>query len=125
MQGQNLELTFTYGSHPAYVLLADTMIGMMREIGIKLIAQPTQGQGQQDIMESCKWEVMLWRTDRPFTVPSPKCRILRRYPQVPEWHQGTAEKAQELLPFEPQLIEILNKVRTEPDTAKRGELLNE
>ena len=126
MQGQNLEVTFTYGSHPAYVLLADTMIGMMREIGIKLIAQPTQGQGQQDIMESCKWEGMLWRTDRPFTVPITEIQDLAPLTRkVPEWHQGTAEKAQELLPFEPQLIEILNKVRTEPDTAKRGELLNE
>ena len=35
---------FTYGSHPAYALLADTMIGMMSEIGVKLIAQPTQGK---------------------------------------------------------------------------------
>jgi peptide/nickel transport system substrate-binding protein len=107
-------------------LLADTMIGMMREIGIQLIAQPTQGSGQEDINESCKWEAMLWRGDRPFTVPVAQLHDLAPMtPKVPQWHQGTAENPQELLPFEPKLIEVLNKVRTEPDTAKRGVLLNE
>jgi peptide/nickel transport system substrate-binding protein len=46
-------------------------------------------------------------------------------PLVPQWHQGTAEKPQELLPFEAQMIEVLDKVRTEPDGAVRAELLNE
>ena len=38
---------------------------------------------------------------------------------------GKPEKPQELLPFEKDLIAILHKVRTEPDGAKRAELLNE
>jgi len=126
LQGQNLEITFTYGSHPAYALLADTMIGMMQEIGIKLIAQPTQGQGQQDILDSCKWEGMLWRTDRPFTVPLAQLQDLAPIStKVPQWHQGTGDKAQEQLPFEKDMIAILNKIRTEPDGAKRAVLLNE
>ena len=125
-EGQNLEISFTYGSHPAYALLADTMIGMMSEIGIKLIAQPTQGSAQEDIWDSCKWEAMLWRGDGSSRSRSPSCTISRRSRRrAPQWHQGTGDKAQELLPFEQQLIEILNKVRTEPDTAKRAELLNE
>ena len=45
--------------------------------------------------------------------------------KVPQWHQGTGDKPQELLPFEQQMIEILNKIRTEPDGAKRADLLNE
>lgn len=126
LQGQNLELTLTYGSHPAYALLADTMIGMMREVGIKLIAQPTQGSGQQDINETCKWDAMLWRGDRPYTVPLAQLQDLAPMsPKVPQWHQGTAEKPQELLPFEKEMIDILGKIRTEPDGAKRAALLND
>ena len=126
LKGQDLELNLTYGSHPAYALLADSLISMMREIGIKLIAQPTQGNGQQYIQESCKWDAMLWRGDRPYTVPLAQLQDLAPMsPKAPQWHQGTAQKAQELLPFEPQLIDILNKVRTEPDGAKRAALLNQ
>ena len=69
---------------------------------------------------------MLWRGDRPFTVPITQLHDLAPMtPKVPQWHQGTADKPQELLPFEPKLIEILEKIRTEPDTAKRADLLNE
>ncbi len=126
LEGQNLEITFTYGSHPAFALLADTMIGMMREIGIKLNAQPTQGQGQQDILDSCKWDAMLQRGDRQFTVPLAQLQDLAPISiKVPQWHQGTGDKPQELLPFESDMIAILNKIRTEPDGAKRAALLND
>lgn len=126
LKGQNLEINFTYGSHPAYALLADTMIGMMREVGVKLIAQPTQGSAQEDINESCKWDAMLWRGDRPYTVPLAQLQDLAPISsKVPQWHQGTGDKAQELLPFEQQMIDILAKIRTEPDGAKRAALLNE
>jgi len=126
LKGKTLDMNFTYGSHPAYALLADTMIGMMREIGIKLIAQPTQGSAQNDINQTCKWDAMLWRGDRPFTVPITQLHdLVPITPKVPQWHQGTADKKQELLPFEPKLIEIMEKVRVEPDTAKRAALLNE
>src|SRR5262249_41301679 len=103
-----------------------SMIGMMREIGIKLISQPTQGSEAQYIMESCKWDAILQRGDRPYTVPLAQLQDLAPMsPKVPQWHQGTAQKPQELLPFEPKLIDILNKVRTEPDGAKRAALLND
>ena len=126
LSGQNLEINFTYGSHPAYALLADTMIGMLGEVGVKLIAQPTQGNAQEDIWDSCKWEAMLWRGDNEFTVPITQLQdLVPISSRTPQWHQGTGDKAQELLPFEQQLVEIINKVRIEPDTAKRAALLNE
>ena len=102
------------------------MIGMMREAGIKLIAQPTQGQGQQDILDSCKWDAMLQRGDRQFTVPLAQLQDLAPIStKVPQWHQGTGDKSQELLPFETEMIAILKKIRTEPDGAKRAAMLNE
>ena len=80
----------------AFALLADTMIGMMREIGIKLVAQPTQGQGQQDILDSCKWDAMLQRGDRQFTVPLAQLQDLAPIStKVPQWHQGTGDKKQD------------------------------
>ena len=127
LKGQNLEISLVYNSsHPAYPLLADSFIGMMREAGVKMIAQPAQGAGQEDINDTCKWDAMLWRGDRPFTVPLAQLQDLAPMsPRAPLWHMGKPEKPQELLPFEKDMIAILEKVRTEPDGGKRAELLNE
>ena len=127
LKGQNLEINLVYNSsHPAYPLLADSLIGMMQEAGVKLLAQPAQGAGQEDINDSCKWDAMLWRTDRAATVPLAQLQDLAPIsPRAPRWHMGKPEKPQELLPFEKDMIAILDKVRTEPDGAKRAELLNE
>ena len=69
---------------------------------------------------------MLQRGDRPFTVPLAQLQDLAPIStKVPQWHQGTGDKPQELLPFETDMIAILKKIRTEPDGAKRAALLNE
>ena len=56
------------------------------------------------------------RSSRTSRRSRPRCRSGIRAP---------ADKPQELLPFEKELIAILKKVRTEPDGAKRAALLNE
>ncbi|MBV9247143.1 MAG: ABC transporter substrate-binding protein, partial [Methylobacteriaceae bacterium] len=127
LKGQDVEMTLTFTS--AYTTdpaIADTLIGMMRDIGIKLIPQPARENEADYIRDTCKWDVILTRGDRSFTVPIQQLQDLAPLsPHRPLWHQGTADKPQELLPFEPKLIDILNKVRVERDTAKRGELLRE
>jgi len=127
LKGKNLELNFLYPSaYPTYVSLADSMISMMRDIGIKMIPQPVQENGADEIHKTCKWDTELYRSDRAFTVPIEQLQSLAPLsPTEPYWHQGTADKPQQLLNFEPKLIDILNKVRTEPDTAKRAALLNQ
>jgi peptide/nickel transport system substrate-binding protein len=69
---------------------------------------------------------MLQRGDRPYTVPLAQLQDLAPISsKVPQWHQGTGDTPQELLPFEQDMIEILGKIRTEPDGAKRAALLND
>ena len=70
---------------------------------------------------------MLWRGDRPFTVPLAQLQDLAPMSlegaAMAPGHRRQAAGAAALR--DSRLVEILNKIRTEPDGAKRADLLNE
>jgi len=44
--------------------------------------------------------------------------------QTPYWHKGTKAKPQNLLPFEKDLVTLINQFQHEPDLTKQLEILN-
>jgi len=78
------------------------------------------------VRDSCKWD---WLLDRGLPVwqePIISLDFLAPLSRnVPQWHQGTKDRAQDLLAFEPKLIDLVKRIRVENDTAKRVGLFAE
>jgi peptide/nickel transport system substrate-binding protein len=122
LQGQNLELNLTYSTErttdPA---LADQMITMLREVGIRATARPVPEE--LPYIQSCDYDLLIERGDNEFHVPILSAGNLAPFTtNNPYWHRGTPEKPQELLPFEPELMDIITQVRSEPNGSERNEL---
>lgn len=126
LAGQPLEVALTYGNQrPTDPALADSAITMLREIGIKVVANQVP-LNVNSVRDSCKWDWILDRGLPAWQEPIISLDFLAPLSRnVPQWHQGTNEKAQELLPFEPELIDLVKRIRVENDTKKRVELFAE
>lgn len=126
MAGQPLEVALTYGNQrPTDPALADSAITMLREIGIKVVANQVP-LNVNSVRDSCKWDWILDRGLPAWQEPIISLDFLAPLSRnVPQWHQGTKDKAQDLLPFEPELIDLVKRIRVENDTKKRVELFAE
>ncbi|MEO1020634.1 MAG: ABC transporter substrate-binding protein, partial [Pseudomonadota bacterium] len=126
LAGQNLEVTLHHSLlRTTDVSLTDSIVTMMQDVGIRVIPRPLQ-QSTDVVRDTCEWDWILDRGDNEYHVPF--ANLDWQAPltaRVPQWHQGTAENPQELLPFEEELVEIVTNIRTEPDTEVRNELLRE
>ncbi len=126
LSGQPLEITLTHGNQrPTDPALADGAITMLREIGIKVIANQVP-LNVNAVRDSCKWDWILDRGAPVWQEPIISLDFLAPLSRnVPQWHQGTKEKPQALLDFEPKLIDLVKRIRVENDTQKRIELFAE
>ncbi len=126
LAGQNLEVTLHHTLlRTTDVSLTDSVVSMMQDVGIRVIPRPIQ-QGAEVVRETCEWDWILDRGDNEYHVPIANLDWLAPLAtNVPQWHQGTAEHPQVLLPFEETLVELITKIRIEPDIETRNEMLRE
>ena len=120
LAGQPLSVVLTYGNQrPTDPALADSAITMLREVGIKVIANQVP-LNVNAVRDSCKWD---WILDRGLPVwQEPIISLDYLAPlsrNLPQWHQGTGDHPQELLPFEQHLMDLVRQIRVETDTQKR------
>lgn len=126
LAGQPLEVVLTYGiQRPTDPALADAAINMLREVGVKVVANQVP-LNVNAVRDSCRWDWILDRDTPVWQAPITSLDFLAPLARnVPPWHQGTKERAQELLPFEPALIDLVKRIRTEGDTRARTALFAE
>jgi len=126
LTGQPLEIVLTYGNQrPTDPALADAAITMLREIGVKVIANQVP-LNVNAIRDSCRWDWILDRNPPVWQAPITSLDFLAPLAtNVPAWHQGTKEQPQLLLPFEPALIDLVKRIRSETDAKKRAGLFYE
>jgi peptide/nickel transport system substrate-binding protein len=126
MAGRNLDINMMHTSlYTTDVNIAHSLVTMFRELGINIILRP-DSQDLQQALESCKWDWAARRHEKEFQAP---IMLLEEIAPLawnrPLWHRGTAQAKQEMLPFEKELVEIVNKIRTEPDPERRNELFRQ
>src|SRR5437763_16629685 len=98
---------------------------MLREIGVKVVANPVP-INVNSVRDSCKWDWILDRGAPVWQTPITSLDFLAPLARnVPQWHQGTKDRAQELLDFEPKLVDIVKRIRIEGDTKQRLQLVAE
>ena len=105
--------------------VAEALVAVLADVGIQLNHRPLKASVFYDKEESGEWEMSVVRTGSEFAVPFTKADdIAPVTKQSPDWHREGAEP-RELLPFEEDLVRIIEEFRREADFEKRKELMYE
>ncbi len=125
MKGKDLEITMITPDGPGETSLSEGLVSMLREVGIKLIPRPMQGAQVDAALGASAYDFFIRRNDNEYIQPIQLAEALAPvHDQTPYWHKGTKEKPQNLLPFEKELVSLINQFQHEPELSKQLEILN-
>ncbi len=126
LKGQDLIIQMTaHEDQAAAVLIAETLVSMLREVGIQVNFRPiTSSVGDQNINDG-KWETRVFRPGQEYAVPFARwMQIAPIQATRPDWHRAGNEP-RELLPFENDLIKLATQFSQEKDFEKQKALMFE
>jgi len=119
-----LNLHFTT-SRTTDASLADGVVSMLHEVGIRLVPRPLS-DFVAVVRDTCDWDLVVERGTREYEVPITKITTVAPIANnAPEWHRGTPDKPQELMPFEEELASLARQLQFERDGAKRYAITTE
>ncbi|HEY8596683.1 MAG TPA: ABC transporter substrate-binding protein [Devosiaceae bacterium] len=120
LAGKNLEFGLTYTTiRTTDVTLADSAISFLRDAGLRLVARPSSDYAAV-VRDTCKWDAILERGTREFQAPITSLSAIAPLSYAsPDWHRGTPDHPQELLPFEKEIVGLARKIQNEPDAGQR------
>lgn len=125
-QGRDLEITMVTPDGPGEKAMAEGLVSMFREVGIKLIPLPLQGAQVDAALGNGSFDFFIRRNDSEYIQPIQLAEALAPvHSKTPYWHKGTDDKPQQLLPFERELVNLINQFTNEPDLGKQLEILNQ
>ncbi|MBB3948879.1 ABC transporter substrate-binding protein [Aureimonas jatrophae] len=126
MGGRNLDINLAYSTlYPTDTSIAQSLVTMLREVGVNAVLQPNNTE-LVNLIDGCAWDWVVRRGDRYSQAPIMNLDYLAPVAaNRPEWHRGTPEKPQELLPFETELVSLVRQIQREPDAGKRNALLRD
>ena len=127
-KGKNLDIVMTYTSEtPTDITLADGIINMLQEVGLNVIPRPVQSTSIRDkIRDIGDYDFYIHRNEKEYIAPIQQADYLAPgHFNMPYWHKGTKDKAQNLMPFEKKLVTIINRFISESDPAVQAELMKE
>jgi peptide/nickel transport system substrate-binding protein len=126
LEGEDLIISVVYSEDVAAAgQIAEVLNPLLAEVGIQINVRPLQGPAMDDAIQTGKWEMWVDRSGQEFATPFTFCDRLAPTDNLrPYWHRASAE-GRELLPFEEDLVDIVNQFCAESDSAKRAELMKE
>ncbi|HKJ84774.1 MAG TPA: ABC transporter substrate-binding protein, partial [Spirochaetia bacterium] len=126
MEGENLVIqVISHEDQQAAGQVAEGLVALFNQIGIQLNYRPVKSTVGEDMLENGEWEMRVTRASQEFAVPYTRTVDLGPLTSVtPGWHREGAEPRQ-LLPFEEEIVDVVNEFRLEPDFNRRKELMFE
>ncbi len=127
--GKNVEITVLsnadYGSDKS---LAEGIVAMGEQVGLRIITNFLAGNDRDAARKSGKFDWHVWRANQELsTAVQNTSRLAPVGPTTNEFHQSADGKGEvtDLLDFEKQLVEIVNKFIASKDTAERVTLMKD
>lgn len=126
LAGQNLVLSlFTNEADANTVEIGEAVVLLLQDAGIQVNMRTLQGPTLDDAVEAGEWEMVIDRVDQAFTTPFTRATELAPIGSLsPDWHREGSEP-RELLPFEEELVRIVEEFRLESDFDRQVELMTE
>lgn len=125
MKGQNLEIALIVkNDHVTDVSLAEGMVAMMRDVGIRLIPRPMHSNSADSREATSEFEWFLKRGDNNIIPIQRGEQLAALHSNVPLWHRGNGTDARVLAPFEEELATLMTAYRNAQDPTDQADLIN-
>ncbi|RTR02976.1 ABC transporter substrate-binding protein [Halomonas nitroreducens] len=126
MAGEDLEITLQIvNEYPTDVTLAEGLVAMFRDIGIRLIPRPMSGTAFDNREGSAQFDMLIRRADDHIVPIQTGDIFAPLHEGTPVWHLGSDEFPRELMPFEQRLAELMTTYQRETDGERQAALIGE
>jgi len=125
--GKDVEVTLLVnGDYQTDKSLADGIVAMMEPLGIRVILNTVDGKQRDALAQAGKFDWMVLRNQEELTSVVQKAVNLAPVgPQTSWFHRAGKDGTVDLLPFEQQLVDVVNKFIASSDNAERKELIKQ
>ncbi len=125
--GDDLQITLLANTdYQTDKTLAEGVVAMMEEAGIKIALNLLSGNDRDAARSAGQWDWMVFRNESELiTVVQNTTQLAATGPQTFRAHFGNAAGELDLLPFEQQLVDIVNAFIGSRDAAERQELMRQ
>jgi peptide/nickel transport system substrate-binding protein len=125
LKSKILALGLMYGVEAkANILLAEAMVPLFAQVGIKINLHPGRYPEIKGAEESGKWDMGIHRLPQEYAVPFAYADMIAPIKkEAPVWHREGKEP-RVLQPFEEEMIDIVNRFAGELDIDKRKSMMN-
>jgi len=106
--------------------LAEAVTAAMEAIGIHVIINEVGGTNMTDLQNSGKWDWQIFRNQSELiSVVQNTANLAPTGPQTSFFHRAGTDGSVDLLPFEKDMVDVVNKFIAEQDPAKRVDLMKQ
>jgi len=123
--GQDVSITLLANSdYQTDKNLAEGVVAAMEKIGIRVIVNLVSGSNMTATQNSGAWDWQIFRNQSELiSVVQNTASLAPTGPQTSWFHRAGTDGSLDLLPFEKDLVDVVNTFISEPDTAKRVDLM--
>jgi len=125
--GQDVSITLLNNSdYQTNKSLAEGLVASMEAIGLHVIIDNISGANMTATQNSGKWDWQIFRNGSELiSVVQNTASLAPTGPQTSPFHRAGTDGTVDLLPFEQQMVDVVNKFISEPDAAKKTELMKQ
>jgi peptide/nickel transport system substrate-binding protein len=124
--GGNVEVTLLINSqYQTDKTIGETIVAMMERVGLRVIPDIQDGTTWQNLAQSGKFDWWLSRinTSELSTVVQNTVALAPTGPQIAVQHRAGTDGSLDLLPFEQEMVDIVNKITASTDPAETVDLV--
>ena len=102
------------------------MLASLEQLGIHVILDLVSGANMTATQNSGKWDWQIYRNGSELiSVVQNTASLAPTGPQTSPFHRAGKDGSVDLLPFEQQMVDVVNKFIAEPDAAKKADLMKQ
>jgi peptide/nickel transport system substrate-binding protein len=125
--GKNVEVTLLVNAdYQTDKSLADGIVSMMEPLGIRVLLNQVEGKQRDALQQGGQFDWMVMRNQEDLTSVVQKTVNLAPVGPKTSWFHRAGEDGQvDLLPFEKEIVDVVNKFIASPDAAEQKELMKQ
>jgi peptide/nickel transport system substrate-binding protein len=125
--GQDVSITLLANSdYQTDKNLAEGVVASMEKIGVRVIVDLVSGSNMTATQNSGKWDWQITRNGSELiSVVQNTANLAPTGPQTSGFHRAGTDGTVDLLPFEKDMVDVVNKFISETDAAKRVDLMKQ
>lgn len=124
LAGQDLILSMSASQDAIETVnIAEALVNQFAQVGIKVNMRPKTSDALSEESQSGEWDMNVSRGGQQFALPHTRCtEIAPITKNAPSWHRE-GDQPRELLPFEEELVKIVEQYCLSSDPVERKQLM--